>query len=460
MSLHSNGQQPAEPGVAMPSLGYDAAVVQHVFDVVAERLTRRDQLDVEAGRRSLGLADRRQLARAEAQRAVEGIDVERFEQGRDPLSAPDAERLITAVMNRLFGLARLQDYIDDPQNTDIFVNGPDQVFLRRRDGSVLQGEPVADSADELIDMIQSEARRGRHEHRWDPAAPELNMQLPSGDRLHAIAWVSRVPSVSIRRHNFDLYRLKQLIDGGTINEALYHLLKAVVLAKLNVIVAGGTGAGKTTLLRCLINEIPPDERLVTVEDNLEIGLSRFGSIHPNVVELESRPPNTEGVGEITMHDLVRSGLRMGPDRVIVGEIRGAEVVPMLLAMSQGNDGSMSTIHADSSEGVFRRIQMYLSMAPERGDQAAANLLTANALDIIVHIARLPSNQRVITSVREVTGIEGESSVPASNEIFTPDRTGRAAPAKSMTDATLERLVRVGFDPRWLYPGPASIWAVN
>jgi pilus assembly protein CpaF len=466
MSAQANGHEPIGPApgpsrtTTSPAASYDPVAVQRVFDLVGARLAQRDEADVLARRRPLALADRRQLARAEVRRAVEGIDVDRFERGQSALAGPEVDALTTAVMNRLFGLARLQDYIDDPQNTDIFVNGPDRVYLRRRDGSVLQGEPVADSVDELVDMIQSEARRGRNEQRWDPAAPELNMQLGSGDRLHAIAWVSTLPSISIRRHDFDLYRLHQLITQGTLNESLYHLLKAMVQAKLNVIVAGGTGAGKTTLLRCLINEIPPQERLVTAEDNLEIGLRRFDTLHPNVVELEARPPNTEGVGEITMHDLVRSGLRMGPDRVIVGEIRGAEVVPMLLAMSQGNDGSMSTIHADSSEGVFRRLQMYLAMSPERLEQAAANLLTANALDVIVHIARLPSNHRVVTSIREVTGIEGESPIPASNEIFTPDRTGRAVPSKMMSDATLERLVRVGFDPRWLQPGSASQWVTT
>ena len=440
-----------------PAVTYDTALVQQVFEQVGGRLNDRDEADAAAGRRPLSTADRRQLARSEVQRMVTELDVERLEAGRPTLTGAEVESLTTAVINRLFGLARLQDYIDDDQNTDIFVNGPDRVHLRRRDGTVIQGEPVADSVEELIDMIQTEARRGRHEQRWDPAAPELNMQLASGDRLHAIAWVSTRPSISIRRHNFELYRLNQLIGFGTLNEALFQFLRAAVLARLNLIVAGGTGAGKTTLLRCLINEIPPDQRLVTVEDNLELGVSNFEELHPNYVELEAREANTEGVGEVTMHDLVKSGLRMGPDRVIVGEIRGAEVVPMLLAMSQGNDGSMSTLHADSSEGVFRRIQMYLAMAPERGDWAAANLLTSNAVDLIVHIARLRDNQRVITSIREVTGIEGESSIPASNEIFSPDANGKAVPTNTMSDKLLDRLLQVGFDPRWLQPSTATSW---
>ncbi|MCP3861153.1 MAG: CpaF family protein, partial [Phycisphaeraceae bacterium] len=306
-------------------------------------------------------------------------------------------------MNRLFGLGRLQAYVDDPQWTDIHANGCDQVWLLRNDGTLVEGEPIADSDAELIELIQTQARRGRSEQRWDPASPELDMRLPSGDRLHAIAWVSGRPSVSIRRHNFEISHLKQLIGIGTVSESLYHLLRAMVAARFNVIVAGGTGAGKTTLLRCLLNEVPADERIITVEDSLEIGLEHFAHLHPNHVDLEARDANLEGVGEFAMHRLVRSGLRMQPDRVIVGEVRGAEALPMMLAMSQGNDGSMCTIHADSSLGVFTRLQMYVAMTPERFDVDVTNLMIANAVHFVVHLARLDTNERVITSVREITG---------------------------------------------------------
>ena len=249
------------------------------------------------------------------------------------------------------------------------------------------------------------------------------MRLPSGDRLHAIAWVSGRPSVSIRRHNFDISRLKQLIGLGTVSEALFHFLQAAVRARFNVIVAGGTGAGKTTLLRCLINEIPATERIITVEDSLEIGLEHFADLHPNHVDLEAREANLEGVGEFPMHRLVRSGLRMQPDRVIVGEVRGAEALPMMLAMSQGNDGSMCTIHADSSLGVFNRLQMYMAMTPERFDVEVTNLMIANAVHFIVHLGRLDTNERVVTSVREITGADG--ALVTSNEVYAPDTTGRA-----------------------------------
>lgn len=391
--------------------------------------------------------DRRMYTRSVVQQAISTENERRLSQGQAPLAADEVNNLNTAVLNRMFGLGRLQVHIDNPDVTDIYVNGHDNVHLKWRDGRFSQEGPVADGDDELIEMIRSQARRSHHEHHWDPASPVLDLQLPSGDRLNAVAWVSKRPSISIRRHNFAIARLKELLGLGTINEALLNLLVAMVRARFNILVAGGTGAGKTTLLRCLINEIPPDERLVTVEDSLEIGLSRFAQLHPNHVELEARDSNIEGTGEVTMHDLVRAGLRMGPDRVIVGEIRGVEVVPMLLAMSQGNDGSMSTIHADSTAGTFPRLQTYMAMTPERFDTTTANLMVANAVDVIVHVARRRDGRRILTSVREVAGAEGELVI--SNEIYSPDESMRAQPNFRFEDATLARLEAVGFDRRWL-----------
>lgn len=431
---------------------FDAVMVERLARRVGEDLGRHETTLVEQGRRLDG-EDRRMYVRAALAQALAEINQDRLVEGRPPLAAEQAAELTEAVVNRLFGLGRLQSYLDDPEISDIYVNGADSVHLRWRDGSITLGGPVAESDDELIRVIQTQARRGRNEQRWDPASPELNLQLPSGDRLHAIAWVATRPSISIRRHNFDLNSLAQLVQLGTINEALHQLLKAMVRARFNIVVAGGTGAGKTTLLRCLLNEIPANQRIVTVEDSLELRLGSFSSLHPNLVELEARAANVEGVGSVTMHDLVRAGLRMGPDRVIVGEIRGAEVVPMLLAMSQGNDGSMSTIHADSSAGVFTRLQMYMAMTPERFDAPTANLMTANAVDVVVHLADL-GRRRALTSVREVTGADG--GVLLSNEIYAPGDEGLATVNWRFEDATLRRLVAAGFDPRWLEPS-ANGW---
>ncbi len=432
---------------------FDSAAVVRLHAAVGEALDERDATDEAAGRHVLSAADRRQYARQLIGNQLSVFDAERLGAGRPRLTEAESSSLTNAVLNRLFGLGRLQAYVDDPQWTDIHANGCDEVWLTRTDGTIVAGEPVADTDGELVELIQTQARRGRSEQRWDPASPELDMRLPSGDRLHAIAWVSGRPSVSIRRHNFDIGRLKQLLSLGTVSESLLHLFEAMVAARFNVIVAGGTGAGKTTLLRCLLNEVDSRERIITVEDSLEIGLEHFGDLHPNYVDLEAREANLEGVGAFAMHRLVRSGLRMQPDRVIVGEVRGAEALPMMLAMSQGNDGSMCTIHADSSLGVFTRLQMYMAMTPERFDVEVTNLMIANAVHFVIHIARLDTNERVITSVREITGADG--AMVTSNEVYAPDSTGRAMPRFALSDQSRHRLEQAGFDQRWLEPTNAG-----
>jgi Flp pilus assembly CpaF family ATPase len=432
---------------------FDSVVVNRLHAAVGEALDERDAVADAGGRPSLSTSDRRQLARQLVNQQLTVLDAERLAAGEQAVTDAEAQALGTAVLNRLFGLGRLQAYIDDPQWSDIHANGCDQVWLTRSDGTVVAGEPVADSDGELVELIKTQARRGRSEQRWDPASPELDMRLPSGDRLHAIAWVSGRPSVSIRRHNFDIGHVQQLVGLGSLSESLAHLLAAVVRSRFNVIVAGGTGAGKTTLLRCLINEIPATERIITVEDSLEIGLEHLADEHPNYVDLEARAANLEGVGEFPMHRLVRSGLRMQPDRVIVGEVRGAEALPMMLAMSQGNDGSMCTIHADSSHGVFTRLQMYMAMTPERFDVEVTNLMIANAVHLIVHLGRLDTGERVVTSVREITGAQGPQVI--SNEVYAPDASGRAMPRFPLQETTLARLERAGFDRRWLDPHNAG-----
>lgn len=418
-----------------------------VRQVVGERLTELGaQAELHEGR-SIDGENRRMLARKLIRDELQRLDAEQIRRGETPIDESDRGAITRAVLDELFALGRIQQYIDDPSISDIVINGHDTVWITHRNGMKTQGEPVADSDEHLIELVQTAARRGRSEHRWDPASPRLDLQLPSGDRLNAIAWVSGRPSISIRRHDFDIHRLKQLIDLGTISEPLFHLLKAMVLARFNVIVAGGTGAGKTTFMRCLINEIPSDERLITVEDSLELGVDRFRHLHPDHVDLESRPANVEGVGEFGMNELAINALRMNPDRLIVGEVRGDEALTLLLACTQGNDGALCTIHADSSEGVFGRLQMYLAMTRERFEPAAANLLVSQGIDAVVHISQLPNHQRVVTSVREIVGAEGD--LVASNEIYGPDDTGRAEPRYSFSAQRLARLEAAGFDKRWL-----------
>ena len=307
----------------------DRAVAKAVRRAVGERLTEVvAQAELDEGRTIAG-ENRRMLARKLIGDQLQQHDADLVRKGTSPLGDTEREGIIRSILDELFALGRVQRYIDDPEISDIVINGADTVWLTYRNGIKVQGEPVADSDDHLIELVQTAARRGRSEHRWDPASPRLDLQLPSGDRLNAVAWVSGRPSISIRRHDFDIHRLKQLIDLGTIQEPLLHLLKAMVLARFNIIIAGGTGAGKTTFMRCLINEIPSEERLVTVEDSLELGIDRFAHLHPDHVDLEARTANVEGVGELGMNELAINALRMNPDRLIVGEVRGDEALTLL-----------------------------------------------------------------------------------------------------------------------------------
>lgn len=311
---------------------------------------------------------------------------------------------------------------------------------------------MATSDAELVALVATAARRiGRSERRWDHAHPELSLQLPGGDRLHALMAVSGRPTITIRRHDFEICRMEQLVAGGVLDRLLAEFLSASVRAQANIIVAGGTGTGKTTTLRCLINEIDPGERLITIEDALEIGLERFSDLHPDHVTLESREANTEGAGEFGLPALVRAALRMDPDRVIVGEVRGAEVLPMLLAMSQGNDGSMCSVHADSSRGVFNRLAMYGAMTRERLAPDVMSLLVANAIDLVVHLGWVQGRRR-ITSVRELTG-SVEHGMVVSNELWRPDESGVGAPAAPPSSALAARLAQKGFDVASLATAP-------
>jgi Flp pilus assembly CpaF family ATPase len=256
--------------------------------------------------------------------------------------------------------------------------------------------------------------------------------------------------VAIRRHRFPKVFLDDLVGLGSIDLALREFLSAAVKARKNFIVCGGVDAGKTTLMRAMLNEVGPEERLVTIEDNLELGLDRYPDLHPDVVALEAREENVEGEGEIDLATLVKWGLRMNPDRVIVGEVRGHEVIPMLNAMSQGNDGSMCTVHANSSMGAFGKLAMYAIQAPERLNLEATNLMVANAINFVVHIGTTVGGgeggmRRYVSSVREIVGAEGPLIM--SNEVFFPGPDKRAIPGSPLRDTTQADLAAVGFDNR-------------
>jgi Flp pilus assembly CpaF family ATPase len=235
-----------------------------------------------------------------------------------------------------------------------------------------------------------------------------------------------------------------LVRLGTFDRALRSFFGAAMLARKSLVISGGANAGKTTTLRAIAADIPPDERIVTVEDSYELGLGLHEDLHPDVVALEAREANIEGEGEVTLADLVRHALRLSPDRVIVGEARGAEVLALLNAMSQGNDGSMATIHASSSRGAFGKIATYAVQAPERLPLEATNLLIANAVHFVVHLEKDRNNARFVSSVREV--LDADGPLVSSNEVFRPGPDRRAVPGAPFRHETLEELIANGFDP--------------
>ncbi len=426
-------------------------------------------------------ADRREFARQQIFVHMDDLldhsDPSTFELA----SSGDEQGLAQTVIDSLFGMGRLQRLIDDPQIENIDVNGCDRVWVTYADGTKELVGPVAESDEELVELVRSAASRfGLSERRFDLARPELDLRLPDGSRLSALMAVALRPAISIRRHRFADLSLSDLVAMGTVDEDLCSLLGAAVRARKNIVVAGAMNAGKTTLLRALAAEIPQRERIVTIEQAFELGLDALVGRHPDLVALEARPPNLEGVGLISVADLVRRALRMNADRVVVGEVLGDEVLPMLNAMSQGRSGSMCTVHADSSAGVFRRLASYAVQAPERLPLEATNLLIAGAVHFVVFLdtentfeidrdvdvssddpcaglltarnggrRRFPpavGRRRFVSSVREVVDAEGAQVV--SNEIYRPGPDRRAEPSAPLRPGTLRELLEAGYEPHW------------
>jgi pilus assembly protein CpaF len=425
----------------------DNALIADLHRRVTDELSKRLQ-SFESQGEVIDSETERQLTRGIIIEILEQKNREDLSLGRAPLDRDTQRSLATAVFNRSHGLGRMQRLLDDPTITNIHINGPFNVFTERSDGTRVREEPVAESVGELTDLIQAIARRsGRSEKRWDDSHWFLNLQLQDGSRLHAVRGVTGLPVITIRRHNWTISRLSHLIDRELIDERLGDFLSAAVRSKFNIVVAGATNSGKTTLLRCLINEIPSTERIITVEDNLEVGLERFMDLHPDQVVYESRPPNAEGAGEVTLAQCMRESLRQNPDRVILGEVRGAEIREMFRAMSQGNDGSMCSIHADSSIDAIERLRMYCSEAGM--DLVAATQWLASAVDLVVHLGwadeMTSDKRRVVTSIREITGYNGDRVT--TNEVFHPGKDGMATPAHgpAISETSLRRLRTAGYD---------------
>ena len=432
----------------------DTALVAGLRSEVLAALSARERELAAAGRPPLASADEQALGRQLIAEALERRANEALRDRSEMLSVPEEDELSRAVFDAMFRLNRLQRLLDDPGIENINANGCDQVWVRYADGRRERVEPIASSDDELEEMLRTAAARtGIGERRFDRGSPRLSLQLPDGSRLFALMAVAARPCVSIRRHRYLRITPDDLVEMGTLDLALRHFVRAAMLATKSCIICGGTGAGKTTLLRAVAADIPPSERIVTIEDSLELGLDRFGDLHPDVVALEAREPNLEGEGGVSLAELVRWALRMSPDRVIVGEARGEEVLALLNAMSQGTDGSMATLHASSSRGAFSKLATYAVQAPERLPLEATNLLVANAIHFVIYLAQ-DGDRRYVASVREVVDAEGPMVV--SNEIFRPGPDGRAVPGAPLRNETLDQLAAVGFDPG-LLERPQGWW---
>ena len=415
------------------------SLAELVADVLADERLRND-----GGAVAPNAAEELELARSTVRAELARLSAKR---PYDAWPSLDEEALISEVIARVLGLGGLESLLADPDVSDIHVRGSDSVWVKLRDGRREPRAPIVESDDELVSLVRRAATRfSRTEKRFDAGTPELNMQLPDGSRLFAVMEVSTRPSLIIRRHRFELSSLDELRGLDVFDADVQSLLAAMVRARRNVVIAGGTGSGKTTLLRALINEVPPVERIVTIEDAYELGLEHFAQRHPDYDALQSRSANIEGEGEVTLADLTRMALRMDPDRVIIGEVRGAEAFPMLMAMSQGNNGSMCTMHADGTKTVFPKLAAYVSMASTGLPVETVNVLVASALHFVVFIENHDGRRRV-ASIREVVDTDGNNIV--SNEIVA--RTGNS-PTQwpfPMRSGTRELLEQHGFVRRVL-----------
>jgi len=332
-----------------------------------------------------------------------------------PLSRADRERLIDEIENETFGLGPLEPLVQDHEISDILVNGAQQVYVERF-GRLESTEVVfRDEAHlrQIIDRIVT--RVGR---RIDESSPMVDARLADGSRVNAIIPPLALdgPVLSIRRFGVDPLKMEDLLELGTLTPEMATLFEGCVQARLNILISGGTGAGKTTFLNVLSGFIPEGERVVTIEDSAELQLQQ-----DHVVRLETRPSNLEGRGEVTQRALVRNALRMRPDRIIVGEVRGDEALDMLQAMNTGHDGSITTLHANSPRDALSRLETMILMAGIPLPSRAMREQVSSAIQVVIQIGRLPDGNRRIVSVSEIVGMEGD--IISMQDIFTFERLG-------------------------------------
>ena len=380
--------------------------------------TEYQQVKADLHRKILDRLDLEKLGRATGDSAREEVLVlirSSVNSEAVPLSFAEREQLSREILDEIFGLGPLEPLLKDPTISDILVNRFDRVYIERAGKLEITGLSFKDNQHlmQIIDRIVS--RIGR---RVDESSPMVDARLQDGSRVNAIIPPLALDGacLSIRRFGRDPITARNMLDNKTLTEPMLELLSAMVKGRLNLIISGGTGAGKTTVLNVLSGYIPNSERIVTIEDAAELQLKQ-----EHVVRLETRPPNIEGKGSVRMRQLVINSLRMRPDRIVVGEVRGEEAFDMLQAMNTGHEGSLTTVHANSPRDALARIENMVSMANLNIPERAIRQQIANAVHAVVQVARLSDGSRKIITVSEVTGMDGE--MITLQDVFVFDRSG-------------------------------------
>jgi pilus assembly protein CpaF len=351
----------------------------------------------------------------QARQAVAGVVKEIIAEQKVPLSMNEQQKIQSDLLDEVFGLGPLEPLLRDPTISDVLVNGKDRVFIER--GGVLERTDTTFRDDrhlmQIIDRIVS--RVGR---RVDESSPMVDARLPDGSRVNAIIPPLALdgPTLSIRRFGTGPVAANQLVELKSVSVEMIEMLAAAVRSRISILVSGGTGAGKTTFLNILSQYIPKNERLVTIEDAAELQLAQ-----ENIVRLETRPPNIEGVGAIRQRQLLTNSLRMRPDRIIIGEVRGEEAFDMLQAMNTGHEGSMTTIHANSPRDALSRLESMVAMSNLNLPERTVRQQIASAIAIVVQVSRLSDGTRKVVNISEITGME--ENVISMHEIFSFNRKG-------------------------------------